>query len=98
MNCPKCNDDNIRCQVKRRMWFSTFLKSNKYKTVAVCRNCGYAWNINDSHGWLYGIMALCLWPFFVSVWFYKTPLIKINKIFKTIILAIVWMVILICMK
>ncbi len=73
--------------------------NTEHRTIGICQNCGYTWQPNHEnkkrHGILWWILAVMFWPISLSVWFYKSPKIKLNKKKRIIILVVVWIVLLI---
>ena len=70
-------------------------RQNIYNTVGVCQNCGYTWKPNETttqsgKGCLWWLLMLFVWPIALSVWFYKTDKIKLEKKWKIIIIAAFW--------
>ena len=72
-------------------------RQNTYATIGICQNCGYTWDPNaeevsspNKKGLLFWIVAILFWPISVSVWFYKTEKIKLEKKWRVVILAVAW--------
>ena len=94
--CPKCQSRNIK--FKREETGNTkdkFSKQVYYRTVAICQDCGNTWNANSEnkskHGVWFWILAVLFFPISLSIWFYKTDKLKLQKKVRIIILAIVWL-------
>ncbi|MBQ3150603.1 MAG: hypothetical protein IJB86_05090 [Clostridia bacterium] len=90
MKCPECGSDKISFQREQLRCLG-----KRYITVCVCQHCGHDWKRDKSHGTIYNILSLLLWPFFVTAWFYKTPLIRLQRCMRIIIIAAVWSVLLV---
>lgn len=75
------------------------IKEITYRTVGLCQNCGYTWTRDKDRGsgkgcgWWF--LMLLIWPFALSVWFYKTDKIRLEKKWKLAILTIFWIIMLI---
>lgn len=83
---------------------SNSVKQNAYRTVGICQNCGYTWDPNVSttdtstkkrKGCLWWFLMLCIWPIALSVWFYKTDKVKLDKKWKIAIIAAFWVLVLV---
>lgn len=100
--CPKCGGNNIK--FKREEIGTEKTKKTRdvlYRTVGICQSCGYTWNPNEkekkqisSKVWKW-ILAILFWPFAICVWFYKTPKIKLDKKYRVIIIAGVWILLIV---
>lgn len=79
------------------------VEQTAYRTVGICQNCGYTWDPNEvvvttsntpqkskGKGCLWWFLAICFWPIALSVWFYKTDKVKLEKKWRAIIIAAVW--------
>ena len=75
---------------------SNSVRQNAYRTIGLCQNCGCTWNPDDNgtssvkKSWVFWLIAILFRPISLSIWFYKTPKIKLEKKWKIIILAVVW--------
>ena len=83
---------------------SNSVKQNAYRTVGICQNCGYTWDPNATEnnattksgkGCLWWFLMLCIWPIALSVWFYKTDKVKLEKKWKIAIIAVFWIFVLV---
>lgn len=85
---------------------SNTVKQTAYRTVGICQECGYTWDPNigtnetaataqKSKGCLWWFLMLCIWPIALSVWFYKTDKVRLEKKWKIIILVVFWVFMLI---
>ena len=96
--CPRCGSRNIK--FKREEAGNIKSKSSKqvyYRTVGICQDCGNTWNANAQSkksgkgvGWW--ILAIMFWPIALSVWFYKTDKVKLDKKYRIMIIAGVWII------
>ena len=78
---------------------------NTYQTIGLCQNCGHTWNPAErnisnqpkskSKGCLWWFLAILFFPVSLSVWFYKTDKVKLEKKWKTLILVAFWIVMII---
>ena len=99
--CPRCGSRNIK--FRREEAGNKKSKTSKqvyYRTVGICQDCGNTWNSNaeskkSGNGIGWWILAIMFWPIALSVWFYKTDKVKLDKKYRIIILAAVWVVLLI---
>lgn len=74
-------------------------RQTEYRTVGICQNCGYTWDPNvveeppkkKSKGCLWWFLMIYIWPIALSVWFYKTDKVKLNKKIKLAIIAVFWL-------
>ena len=81
--CPKCYSDNIKL---------------KNGTDRVCQICGHIWNPDEKPqkskkkglGCLWWFFIFLVWPFALSIWFFRTDKIKLSKKKRVIILAAAW--------
>ncbi len=75
---------------------SNSVRQNAYRTIGLCQNCGHTWDPDDDgtssikKSWVFWLIAILFWPISLSIWFYKTPKIKLEKKWRIIILAVVW--------
>lgn len=73
-------------------------RQSYYRTVGVCQQCGYTWDPNSGadnkkgKGCLWWFLMLCIWPIALSVWFYKTDKIKLDKKIRLGIIAVFWII------
>lgn len=73
---------------------------NTYQTIGLCQNCGHTWNPADrnignqpkSKGCLWWFLAILFFPVSLSVWFYKTDTVKLEKKWKVLILVAFWII------
>lgn len=77
-------------------------KSNttyNYHTIGFCKDCGNTWEVDDKnngkHTALWWILAICLFPITISVWFWKSEKINLSKTIKGIIIGVFWIFLLI---
>ena len=83
---------------------TTSINQNTYQTIGLCQNCGYTWNPNENNsknqskkkGCLWWFFAILFFPVSLSVWFYKSDRIKLEKKWKILIIVAFWIVIIIC--
>lgn len=65
-----------------------------YRTVGLCSDCGYTWEIDDDtqhSGWWY-LFLLAIWPIALSVWFWKTKALRLDKKWRAVILSVTWLI------
>ncbi|MBR5409537.1 MAG: hypothetical protein IK104_02615 [Clostridia bacterium] len=105
ISCPRCGHNNIK--FRREEIGNTKSKTSKevyYRTTAVCQSCGYSWDSNakakksSNVDWKkigLWILAISFFPIALSIWFYKTDKIKLNKKIRIAIIAGVWVLLLI---
>ena len=79
------------------------VRQEAYRTIGMCQDCGYTWEPNNevdkkSKGCLWWLLMLCIWPFALSVWFYKTDIIKLDKKYRLAIIAVILAVVMIIGK
>ena len=94
--CPSCGSKSIK--FKREELGNTKSKAGKrvyYQTVAICQDCGYTWSPyvqheKKKHGIWWWILVVLFYPISLSVWFYRTPRLKLNKKIRVAIIAGVW--------
>ena len=82
------------------------VKQSAYRTIDICHNCGYTWdpNVNEedavaaknSKSIWWWLLILCIWPIALSVWFYKTDKVQLEKKWKIAIIVVCWIVLMIC--
>ncbi len=74
----------------RRSYHST----RKQKSVGLCQDCGYHWDIDSSEkGCLFYLLCLLFLPITLSVLFYRSSVFHLEKKWKALILATVWVVV-----
>ena len=95
------NSSYKRTGVKRSWIFPSDIRKGRqtidYKTVGFCGDCGYTWEIEKDRkrsGWRY-LFFLILWPIALSMWFWKTPALRLDKRRRAVILSAAWLVVLI---
>ncbi len=102
--CPKCGGNRIK--FKREEIGSKKGKKSRdvlYRTVGICQDCGHTWDTTASDGkrshsaWWW-ILVVLFFPISLSIWFYKTDKIKLDKKYRIIILVVVWIILLILGK
>ncbi len=79
------------------------IKQNTYQTIGLCQNCGHTWNPIErnnnnqtkTNGCLWWFLVILFFPVSLSVWFYKTNKIKLEKKWKSLILIAFWTVMII---
>ena len=70
------------------------VRQEAYRTIGMCQDCGYTWDPNNgadnkkSKGCLWWFLMLCIWPIALSVWFYKTDKIKLDKKYRLGIIVV----------
>lgn len=81
-------------------WFipagtKTYRSKRKHKTVALCQNCGCCFNPDtvDAKKCLFYVLCFMFFPISLSVWFYRTPRVKLNKIWRVAIIVAFWVLI-----
>lgn len=83
---------------------SNSVKQTAYRTIGLCQNCGYTYYPNDSiattatskkHGFWWWLLVICFWPIPLSIWFYKTEKVKLEKKWKLAIITGFWVFMLI---
>ena len=65
-----------------------------YRTVGLCSDCGHTWEIESEvqhSGWWY-LFLLAIWPIALSVWFWKTPALRLDKRWRAAILSVAWLI------
>lgn len=69
-----------------------YKSKRKHKTIALCQNCGYSFNPDtvDTKKILFYVLCFIFFPISLSVWFYRTPRIKLNKIWRVVIIVAFW--------
>ncbi len=69
----------------------------QYATVGMCKDCGYTWQTAQSQGCLTTIIIWCLklvfFPITLSIWFYKSSIVK-NKFIKILVIILFWILLL----
>lgn len=91
----------VRVRVTKNVSVGTGGGSSKrqYQTTGFCPDCGYTWSTKGRSPlvtallWLFIYIPFC--PIVLSVWFWKTPRIKIERKKKAIILAVIWAILLV---
>lgn len=66
----------------------TYRSSRKQKSVGLCKNCGYCWDIDKEHGCLFYLLCLMFFPITLSVMFYRFS--NLDKKYKLLILLSFW--------
>lgn len=82
---------------------SNSVQRNTYQTIGLCQNCGHTWNpgeINNRNqpkgrGCLWWFLVIIFFPISLSVWFYKSDKVKLEKKWKILILIAFWIVMII---
>lgn len=101
--CPNCGGNDVTFHREMaEMSFNTrrVLKEDRhriiYRTVGVCKNCGYTWGTEDTERscWWY-LFLLAVLPISLSVWFWRTTLFRLDKKWRAAILAVIWLVLVI---
>lgn len=65
-----------------------------YRTVGLCSDCGHTWGIESDvqhSGWWY-LFLLLIWPIALSVWFWRTPALRLDRRWRAAILSVAWLV------
>lgn len=65
-----------------------------YRTIGLCSDCGHTWGIEGGtqhSGWWY-LFLLAIWPIALSVWFWKTTALRLDRRWRATILSIAWLV------
>lgn len=99
MVCPKCQSENVNIKREKQGEYNTKSgKSNSYKTIAFCKNCGYTWDPNyitkTKKNFNYNLLLWILGWIFI----FPLPLTLIlrkkemNPIIKYTLIAIAWIV------
>ncbi len=96
--CPKCGSKNIK--FRREEVGNTKSKTSKqvyYRTVAICQSCGTTWVPNASspknkHSIWWWLIVILFYPISLTVWFIKTPKLKIDKKYRIILVVAIWLV------
>lgn len=82
---------------------SRTIRQEFYATTGFCQACGYTWTASadpspvaqpKTHGVGWWILAILLWPFFLSVRFWKTDKVKLAKVWRVLILILFWLLLL----
>lgn len=73
----------------------TYKSQRKQKSVGFCPDCGYI-EEKQERGCLFYLLCLLFFPISLSVWFYRTDLIRLDKKWKALIIAALWAILLIC--
>lgn len=80
----------------KHSWFipagvRNYNSQRKQKSVGICPDCGY---IDDraEKGCLFYLLCLLFFPISLSVWFYKTQAIRLDKKWRLLIIAAFWAV------
>lgn len=76
------------------------INQNTYQTIGLCQNCGHTWNPAErsnsnqpkKKGCLWWFLTILFFPVSLSVWFYKTDKVKLEKKWKALILVAFWIV------
>ena len=99
--CPRCGSRNVKFR-REEVGNKKSKKSKQvfYRTVSICQDCGNTWNSNgeakkSGHGVGWWILAILFWPIVLSVWFYKTNDVKLDKKYRIIIIAAFWIILII---
>lgn len=106
VKCPKCGGSKIKYSREHVTTRSGGHGSEfQYRTVAVCQNCGHTWTTDNekvpvthttkkakNHGCLFWFGCLLIWPIALSVWFYKTDKIKLEKKIRIGIIIAFWVI------
>lgn len=67
-----------------------------HRTVGVCSDCGYTWEVEDDSlnfsGWKFLFILICIgaWPITLSVWFWRTTAFRIARKWRFSILLVAW--------
>ena len=68
--------------------------SRSYRTIGLCQDCGFTWAPNSggsaSKPWWMWVLIIMFWPISLSIWFWKTSMVKLPNKTKGIILGAVW--------
>lgn len=89
----------VRVRVSKNVSVGTSGGNSKkqYRTIGFCPDCGYSWSAKERNPLVTVLLWLFIYiPFFpitLSVWFWKTPKINLDKKKKAIILAVIWVLI-----
>lgn len=73
----------------------TYKSRRKQKSVGFCPDCGYV-EEKQERGCLFYLLCLLFFPISLSVWFYRTDLIRLDKKWKALIIAALWAILVIC--
>lgn len=95
--------ENTQDETKMRIDQSIFIPSatlrggSKYKhqTIGVCQDCGNTWKVRSQASksmlilfkWL---MIIAFWPITLSIWFWMTSKVRLDKKIKAILLVGFW--------
>lgn len=75
----------------------THKSQRKQKAVGFCPNCGYV-EEKQERGCLFYLLCLIFWPISLSIWFYRTDLVTMNRKWKALIIALFWALLLACLS
>lgn len=107
MKCPNCGAEICSdlqkctycdCEITKQTSSSINTTNNDNSTTIVnnyYNNNNVPAEKKKKRGILFWIVVVLFWPISLSVWFYKTDRIKLNKKIKIIIIAVLWIIILI---
>lgn len=73
----------------------TYKSQRKQKSVGFCPNCGYI-EEKQEKGCLFYLLCLLFFPISLSIWFYRTDLIPLNKKWKGLVVAVFWLLLFVC--
>lgn len=71
----------------------TYNSQRKQKAVGFCPDCGYIEDkqAQQKSGWYY-VLCFLFWPITLSIWFYKTNSIKLDRKWRLLIIAFFWFI------
>ena len=77
----------------------SYRSDRKHKAVCLCQNCGHVWDAkNQEKGFAYYFLCVILFPLSLSLLFYDTEKIQLDRKWRVLILAVVWAVIIIALS
>lgn len=97
--CPRCGGNRFHYELRAagtsaKSYYKKGRKNYKskrhQKSVGICPDCGYTEEKYEK-GCLFYILCIILFPIPLSIWFYKSNIIKLSRKYKCLILAIVWL-------
>ena len=95
--CPQCGGRNLK--FRREEIGNKKSRTSKrvyYRTVAICQSCGYTWQPNTqnqrkNHSFWWWVLVVLFYPISLTVWFIKTPKLKMEKKYRIVIVISIWL-------
>lgn len=100
--CPRCNGNCVHFHREKTTPVQQKHAAvyTEYRTIGICQSCGFTWDPNSKPtnpaattnklNWVWWLLLFCLWPIWLSIWFYRTDKIQLSKKWRIVCIAAFW--------